>query len=251
MTEGSPLSVTWASDDELVVGDVTFRAAPRNRFKSTANRFCLVKRPDLVQRYQALLAELAPKRIVELGIFAGGSTALLSQLCAPEKLVAVDVTAERVTALDDYISGHRLSESVSAYFGVSQGDVSQLRALIAEEFGDATLDLVVDDASHDLDLTTRSFNVLFPLLREGGAFIIEDWAWAHTPYETPNPGETPLTKLVFQIVMACPSAPDLVSEVLVDRDWALVRRGSAPVDPATFDITSCFGARGRALLAAG
>ena len=41
------------------------------------------------------------------------------------------------------------------------------------------LDLVIDDASHLLPETTASFNVLFPRLRAGGLFVIEDWSWQH------------------------------------------------------------------------
>ena len=39
---------------------------------------------------------------------------------------------------------------------------------------------MIDDASHKLDLTRRSFEMLFPLLREGGVYVIEDWAAQHT-----------------------------------------------------------------------
>lgn len=110
------------------------------------------------------------------------------------------------------------------------------------------LDLVIDDASHRVDLTRASFNVLFPYVRPGGVFIIEDWGWAHTTYSARLPGETPLTKLVFEIVMACPSTPGLIADVTVDRDWTLVRRGPLEVDPDHFDIAACISDRGRALL---
>lgn len=70
--------IIWIDDSEFTVRDVTFRAAPWERFTSTAERFCVVKRPDLVQNYVDLIHGLAPRAILELGIFAGGSTALLS-----------------------------------------------------------------------------------------------------------------------------------------------------------------------------
>jgi hypothetical protein len=46
--------------------------------------------------------------------------------------------------------------------------------IIATEFGAMPLDLVSDDASHLLRETRASFNALFPRLRSGGEYIIED-----------------------------------------------------------------------------
>jgi hypothetical protein len=47
------------------------------------------------------------------------------------------------------------------------------------ELQGAPLDLVIDDASHRLRETISSFEVLFPLLRPGGLFLLEDWDWQH------------------------------------------------------------------------
>jgi hypothetical protein len=41
----------------------------------------------------------------------------------------------------------------------------------------------------------------------------------------------------------------LVAELRIDRDWAIVVRGKAELDPAGFDIAACYSDRGRALLA--
>ncbi|MFP3608175.1 class I SAM-dependent methyltransferase, partial [Paraburkholderia sp. SIMBA_053] len=38
--------------------------------------------------------------------------------------------------------------------------------------------LVVDDASHFYEQTKTSFKTLFPLVRPGGLYIIEDWNWS-------------------------------------------------------------------------
>ena len=43
------------------------------------------------------------------------------------------------------------------------------------------LDIIIDDASHNYDLTKKTFLNLFPLLRDNGKYIIEDWgAWSQT-----------------------------------------------------------------------
>jgi predicted O-methyltransferase YrrM len=239
----------WVDDAEFTVGDTTFVATPAARFPSTAERFCLVKRPDLVAQYVEMLAWLRPRRILELGIFAGGSTAFLAATTQPEKLVALDIKPDRVDALDEFVTAHGFEDSVRAYYGVDQADRARLREIVTDEYGNELLDLVIDDASHDLDLTRESFNALFPFVRPGGVFIIEDWSWAHIGYGLKKPDDTPLTKLVFEIVMACPSRPGLVSSVAIDHHWALIRRGDGAIDPDTFDISTCYSERGQALLA--
>jgi hypothetical protein len=111
------------------------------------------------------------------------------------------------------------------------------------------LDLVVDDASHLVGPTRASFNTLFPRLRPGGFYIIEDWSWAHVGWGTHRPGEMPLTVLVFEITMALPPPGGVIAGVRINHDWALVVRGEAEIDAATFDISTCYSERGRALLA--
>ena len=108
---------------------------------------------------------------------------------------------------------------------------------------------MLDDASHLVDPTRTSFELLFPRLRPGGSYVIEDWSWSHIGYETANPGEPPLTSVVFELVMALPSRPGLISEIRLDRDWAVIVRGDAEVDPADFALASTYSARSRALVA--
>jgi hypothetical protein len=110
---------------------------------------------------------------------------------------------------------------------------------------------VVDDASHRAGPTRASFNVLFPRLRPGGVYIIEDWCWAHICYGMHRPVETPLTVLVFEITMAFPSRPGLLAGLHVDRDWAMVVRGDTQLDVAGFDISAFYSDRVRALPASG
>jgi hypothetical protein len=59
----------------------------------------------------------------------------------------------------------------------------------------------------------------------------------------------PLTKLVFELVLAIPAVPGLIADVRVDTRSVEVTRGDATVDPRDFEISSYSDARGRALLA--
>jgi hypothetical protein len=64
-------------------------------------------------------------------------------------------------------------------------------------------------------LTKKSFETLFPLLRPGGLYIIEDWAWGHwqafQASDHPWSYEVPLTKLIFEIVAAIGSCKTAIS----------------------------------------
>jgi len=241
----------WVDDATLVVDGVTFVAATTGRFTSTPDRFCLVKRPDLVRNHLALLAELRPRRVVELGVFQGGSAALVALVARPELLVAVELAETRVAALDTLVEGSGLTGSVHVHHGVDQGDRAALEAVLDAHGlrSGRPLDLVVDDASHLVGPSRASFDLLFPLLRPGGVFVLEDWSWAHVGYGLHLPDEQPLTEVVFELTMALPSRPGLIADLRIDRDWVVVTRGEADVDPATFRLADCYSERGRALLA--
>jgi hypothetical protein len=69
------------------------------------------------------------------------------------------------------------------------------------------LDLVLDDCSHLYEPTRASFNEPFPRLRPRGAYVIEDRQSAHPTVGSESseglfPGHLPLTRLLFQIVLA-------------------------------------------------
>ena len=136
------------------------------------------------------------------------------------------------------------------HYGVDQSDTDTLRRLVDEEFGDARLDLVIDDASHEVEPTEASFNVLFPRLRPGGLYIIEDWSWAHFGFGAHRPGSEPLTTFVFEALVTLPQPRGLIDEVRVVRDWAVIRRGPAEFDPTwgEFDIRRICNDRGRDLV---
>ena len=178
-------SVVWTSDDEFTVRGTDFvvvefglRRKPRLG-RSASNRLAIYKSREQVEAYVDLVTAHHPSRIVELGIKAGGSAALLAQLVQPSKLVAVDITPEAVTNLECFVDAHRLRDRVRPHYGVDQADRGRLASIVAKEFEGEPIDLVIDDASHLLELTRASFEVLFPRLRTDGLFVIEDWAWEH------------------------------------------------------------------------
>jgi hypothetical protein len=93
--------------------------------------------------------------------------------------------------------------------------------------------------------------VLFPRLRPGGKYVIEDWAWAHAqlggePGPAFWPEEIPLTTMVFEAVMAVPQERGIIADVHVVPDYIVITRGSG--DATGFDIRSAYDERGRELV---
>jgi SAM-dependent methyltransferase len=165
---------TWVSDDELHVDGERFQFAMGGL--STDEAFIVAKVPNLARLYLQVLEQHQSGNIVELGIFQGGSAALAWLIGQPQKLVALDI-GDPVAALERFIADRELGERLRTHYHIDQGDRSAVRDIIDDEFGDAHLDLVIDDASHLGPQTRVSFDELFPRLRPGGLYLIEDWNW--------------------------------------------------------------------------
>jgi hypothetical protein len=243
---GADASIEWTDESTFRIRGVEYACRPyRRRFRSSADRFCLLKPRWSVELYEELLRDLRPRRLVELGVSEGGSTAFFAQLTEADMLLAIDVKKNPSDALEQFIDTHTMRDRVRVHYGVNQLDTRRLRELLDVELGDARLDLVVDDASHRVTETRASFNALFPRLREDGVYLIEDWSWAHSPLPIWE-DETPLTLLVFELILACAHEPAALAEVAVNRGWARVRRGPAKLDG--FDLSACYSERGRKLV---
>lgn len=242
-----PRDPDWISDSEFRLGNQLFECRPvLEFFESTTSRLCLRKPRWMVEDYVELLGRTMPRRILEVGLADGASTAMLAHLTDPELLVAADISEERAEVLDHLIDREGWQDSVRPHFGIDQAD-DELPAIAEREFGTEPLDLIIDDASHELDRTRRTFEMLFPLLAEGGRYLIEDWAWAHAflPMRT---DQLELTRLVFELTVACGARPDLIASVDISRGWVVVGRGPARPD-RDFRLAEHLGERGARLLA--
>ncbi len=167
-------SIERVSDEEFRVGGVRFTVSWLPG--STPDHFHIRKPIPQAEAFATLLAEHAGGNIVELGIAQGGSTALAALVARPRRLVSIEYDAEPVVALTAFVADG-WENRVCPHFGVDQADRATVAQIVQDEFGDEPLDLVIDDASHLRDETIASFETLFPRLRPGGQYVIEDWAW--------------------------------------------------------------------------
>lgn len=241
---------------EYDIEGVVFESIGTRRTVSQPDRFGVRKSAWMIERYLELADEFAGGDVVELGIDQGSSTAMLALALKPRMLAAFDLTAERLPQLDDFVAAHGLADSVHLGWGLDQSDRTALLEQLEHCFQDRPLDLVIDDASHLLHPTAASFDVLFPRLRPGGLFIIEDWSHEHAldreiarafrdggadldtaharlsealTAETTAP--VPLSRLLVQLLVATAYVPDVVSDIRVREDWCEVRRGAAQIEP--------------------
>lgn len=87
--------------------------------------------------------------------------------------------------------------------------------------------MVIDDASHTYELTRKSFEILFPLLKPGGLYIIEDWAWAYAKtFEDPHPWstETSLVKLILEMIHNVGSNNWAIESIQVYQPMVIIKK---------------------------
>ena len=225
------------------------------------NVFSLLKTPDIIRRYVTLCIEAKPKTVVQLGVFRGGSVGLVQLLARPERLLALELDPDRQAFLDRFIEHEGLEDSVRVEYGVDQADSVRVDRLAQEFLGEGrSIDLVFDDASHMLSATRSSFETLFPLIRPGGSYIVEDFATAQIlisqgfkQMSSDSGGDSqilgqlvdhclqadsqPLHLLAVEAMLASIVAPSIVRKVVIDREWLKIVRGAADVDPTQrFDL---------------
>jgi hypothetical protein len=224
-------NLKW-SDGRAELNGVDFRI--ETAAASTAgdeDHFKFYKTHDLIDQYRLYFARrpAAPAaNIFELGIYDGGSTAFWFESLKPRKHVAIDFQARRDSPyFKRWVASRGLAERVSTYWQ-NQADRAELLRIVRVEM-DGPLDLVIDDASHLYAPSKASFETLFPLLRSGGTYILEDWAWDHwggfSGSDHPWARERRLTDLVVEIIEAAGTARDLVARVEVFNGFVAIERG--------------------------
>ncbi len=172
-------TVDFTAPGEVTVGDHTFVYAVPPPSSNQFGTPPVFKSRVLIEQLDELLREVEPRRIVEFGIFRGGSISLSAAIAQPEKLVAFDLSDNELPVLRAHLEQAGLADVVRPFLGVDQGDQVVVE-ILNREFGTEPLDLVIDDASHIFGPTRRTLEMVFPLLREGGMYVIEDWAAEHT-----------------------------------------------------------------------
>lgn len=230
----------WTSESTAVLGDVRFHLPALDRPADAAEEegsFALLKDPSIVEAYLSYLDGRPPfeaRNVFEIGLWDGGSIALWHEILQPRTHVGVDIGDRRTSYYETYLAAQGRSGRIHTYWDVDQGDKARLTRIVAEHF-DGPLDLVLDDGSHLYGPTRASMEVLLPLLRPGGLYVIEDWAWAHWGPEFrlhASPERQALTRLAGEIAGIVGSSQEVVATLDVRRPFLVIERGHGPVEGA-------------------
>lgn len=184
--------------------------------------------------YRSLVSK-KPADVMEVGMFEGGSLVYFDKLYSPNCLVGLDVRQQPIEPLEAYAADR---PHIKTYYSRYQEKPGTLMA--ARENFPNGIDLVVDDASHLYEQTKATFNMLFPMVKPGGTYVIEDWTWSLQPsYQGANSvwNDMPsLANLIIELVLASAVRPQIQS-IYVDRALVAVTRGQGKFDPGTLDLS--------------
>lgn len=125
---------------------------------------------NYVEKYERQLSEYKDKpfKLLEIGVDKGYSIKMWKEYFPKAEIHAIDIVDKTEYAED----------RVNILIG-SQNDVKFLEDT-NKQFG--PFDVIIDDGSHINEDMTISFVTLFPLLKPGGLYIVEDlhacyWPW--------------------------------------------------------------------------
>lgn len=107
-----------------------------------------------------------PINFLEIGIYKGDSVKFWESYFPQAELHFIDIT-------DNYLQYH---STRSSYHYIDQSDKKALRRF-ADKHG--SFDVILDDGGHTMHQQINSFIALFPHVKSGGLYIIED---LHTSY---------------------------------------------------------------------
>jgi hypothetical protein len=103
-----------------------------------------------------------PVRMLEIGVSRGGSMGMWRKFLGPRAvLFGIDIDPD-CARFDGQVASIRIG---------SQTDAGFLRDVVAEMGG---VDIVLDDGSHVSAHMRASLDVLYPLLSDGGLYMVED-----------------------------------------------------------------------------
>lgn len=129
----------------------------------------LIKMDHYMDIYDGLLGPWMGKPVsfLEIGVFKGGSLRMWRDFFAPDA---------RLTFVDIDPACKALELPGTEVLTGDQADVAFLGQLAAER---GPFDLIVDDGGHRMEQQITSFRTLWPALKDGGLYMVED---VHTSY---------------------------------------------------------------------
>lgn len=143
------------------------------KFFSEGASLAPLKSDHYLRLYETLFQPMVDKEIhfLELGVNTGESLEMFAEYFENAHIYGIDLKK----------SERRFSTERIKFYEGGQDDASLYERILSEN-KIQNFDVIVDDCSHIGDLTLSSFKILFPLLKNGGYYIIEDWGTGYWPW---------------------------------------------------------------------
>lgn len=138
----------------------------------------------LVGEYETIFAPLKNEklRILEVGIFKGGSLLWLADYFPNAEIVGIDLGLATIK--------HERIKMLVCDQNDSEG-LNQIGKAVGK------FNIIIDDGSHKFKETDNTFKNLFQYLENGGLYIIEDFMAGYFPNQFPE--QKDINLLIFQI----------------------------------------------------
>lgn len=155
---------------ELACGHA-LKFEPTGDTKFEPNEIGHQKTSEIVDAYNDLFlkvySDFYPRRLLEIGIWHGGSLAMWREIFPGCEIVGVD-------------REDRMSGVAKAHFSEDSRVTWRLFSCPNPTLGQmGKFDLIIDDGEHGVEHVIPSFGLLWPQLNPGGLFIVEDWKPDH------------------------------------------------------------------------
>jgi len=157
---------------------------------ATETRTDKAQHPMYLATYANLIGDrrLTPFRLLELGVYGGGSVEMWLRYCPFATIIGIDA--------HDY--GYIPSDATRVHLYTGWQEDADFVNRVADQEG--PFDFVIDDCSHHAAPQLVSFRALWPWMRRGGWYIIED---THTWWKF-YPGEgNPFSTFIDQEKLFC------------------------------------------------
>ncbi len=155
----------------------------------TKKRGTVSKVSNYFKEYDLHMAEFKDKpiRLLEIGVGDGGSLYMWKEYFSSGHIVGIDIDPSKKKFQ---------GEGIEIYIGDQVN--SDFLKEIEGKYGQ--FDIVIDDGGHQMKQQITSFKTLFPLLREGGVYVIEDLHTSYWPNYGARFGRTTTINLVKKLI---------------------------------------------------
>lgn len=231
---------------KILLNDKTFHLQVHleEDIREKHDAFVFYKDKKLIDMYDQFFKQIELKEsakgkslnVLEVGMWDGGSAVFWNEILQPNLFIGIDILDEGGTDVyKNYVRTH--SDNFFNYWNTSQTDREKITTIFDRHLKGQSLDLVFDDASHRYHQTLESFNIIFPYLKKGGIYIIEDWAWGHWLHEDSSsyPAFTEPTRLIFELIEAAANI-GLIENLYVCSGFTAIIRGKADIDKNHFNL---------------